>query len=141
MDDLAAQAPQLSEQEREILLRASGGRPLEALRMYESAAQQRWPSLPRALQKGDLQAVQGLSSAELLHAMHKLCHDLWAIKLGAQPCFFSPSDLPKPPPARALAAWQEQLKQLSRVIDHPWRADLLLENLVQQAKVCINSRV
>ncbi len=140
LDELETQLPQLSPEERETLLRASGGRPWEALRSSTSDLHRLWSQLPRALQQGDVQALKDLSPADLLLSLHKLCHDLWAVKLGAEPRFFAPADLPKPPPARALAAWGEQLKQLSRVIEHPWRADLLQENLVQQAKVCINSR-
>jgi DNA polymerase III subunit delta' len=138
--ELEARAPQRSPLERETLLRASGGRPMEALRSSANDLHVLWPRLPRALQQGDLQALKDLSPSDLLLALHKLCHDLWAVKLGAEPRFFAATDLPKPPPARALAAWGEQLKQLSRVIEHPWRAELLQENLVQQAKVCINSR-
>lgn len=124
----------------ETALRASGNRPLDALKCVALLVDSVWGNLPKALQKGHVQAAAHFSSAQLLDAQHKLCHDLWAIKLGAEPRFFESQDLPKPPPARALAAWGEQLKGLSRRIDHPFKPELLIEDMVQQAKQCINSR-
>jgi DNA polymerase III subunit delta' len=138
---LAQQLPSAAAQARQVALRASGLRPWVAMNMVASGADSIWPRLPKAMQTGHVAALAGWSAAQALDAQHKLCHDLWAIKLGASPRFFSAEDLPKPPPARALAAWSEQLKSLQRVIDHPFKQDLLLEDLVQQAKVCINSRV
>jgi DNA polymerase-3 subunit delta' len=140
-DWLAQHLPNVAAQARQVALRASGLRPWVAMNMVASGADSIWPSLPKAMQTGHVAALAGWSAAKALDAQHKLCHDLWAIKLGASPRFFSAEDLPKPPPARALAAWSEQLKSLQRVIDHPFKQDLLLEDLVQQAKVCINSRV
>lgn len=137
---LTEKHPVASPEQRITALRASGNRPLDALNSVALHTNAAWGDLPRALQKGHVQAAAGFSSAQLLDAQHKLCHDLWAIKLGAEPRFYAPQDLPKPPPARALAAWGEQLKSLSRRIDHPFKQDLLLEDMVQQAKLCINSR-
>jgi DNA polymerase III subunit delta' len=138
---LTQYVPGASPTEREDALQASGNRPLDAAKIIAAGAHSIWASVPSALQKGHVDAVSGMSGAQLLDAQHKLCHDLWAIKLGAAPRFFEASDLPKPPPARALAAWGEQLKSLSRRIDHPFKPELLIEDMVQQAKVCINSRV
>ncbi len=138
---LTQYVPGASTIEREAALQASGNRPLDAAKIIASGAHSVWASLPLALQKGHVDAVSGMSGVQLLDAQHKLCHDLWAIKLGAAPRFFDTQNLPKPPPARALAAWGEQLKSLSRRIDHPFKPELLIEDMVQQAKVCINSRV
>ncbi len=138
---LADNAPGASLADQESALQASGNRPLDAAKLIASGTHSAWSSLPLALKKGLIDAVSSMSGAQLLDAQHKLCHDLWAIKLGAAPRFYSPQDLPKPPPARALAAWGEQLKNLARRIDHPFKPELLIEDMVQQAKVCINSRV
>lgn len=138
---LQAQLPDLPEEQRRSALKACGGRPMDALAWAQSGALAQWADLPKSIQKGQVGKVSGWAAAELLDALQKLCHDLWALKLGAAPRFFEAQDLPKPPPARALAAWSQQLKSNSRVIDHPFKADLLLEDLVEQAKVCINSRV
>jgi DNA polymerase III subunit delta' len=121
-------------------LAAAGGRPLDALQLIGAGALQDWAKLPKALALGAQGAFDGWTPTNMLDALQKLCHDLWAVKLGADPRFFSPADLPKPPPARALSAWSEQLKTLARSIDHTWKADLLVQDLVSQAKIALNSR-
>ena len=138
---LTQHAPKATPSGRDMALQASGNRPLDALKLIADNADSIWATLPKAMQKGQVQAISGWGGAQLLDALQKLCHDLWAIKLGAAPRFFAAQDLPKPPPARALAAWAEQLKTLARRIEHPFKAELLLEDMVQQAKLCINSRV
>ena len=138
---LGTQLAELSEAQYLLALKASGGRPIDAIKLASSGALAAWPELPRNIQKGQWSAFAGWTAAQVLDALFKLCHDLWAIKLGAPPRFFDEADLPKAPPARALAAWGEQLKNVARVIDHPFKQDLLLEDMLQQAKVCINSRV
>lgn len=141
LDWLKQSVPGATSEEREAALHASGNRPLDASKIIASGALAMWSNLPLALQKGRVDAVSGWSGAQLLDAQHKLCHDLWATKLGVEPRFFALQDLPKAPPARALAAWSEQLNSLGRRIDHPFKPDLLIEDMVQQAKLCINSRV
>ncbi len=138
---LTQHAPKATPSGRDMALQASGNRPLDALKLIANNSDSIWATLPKAMQKGQVQAISGWGGAQLLDALQKLCHDLWAIKLGAAPRFFAAQDLPKPPPARALAAWAEQLKTLARRIEHPFKAELLLEDMVQQAKLCINSRV
>ena len=138
---LAAHAPQADADQLKVALHSSGHRPLDALKRLASGAADAWAVLPKDLQKGHVQAFAGYSPQQLLDAFQKLCHDLWAIKLGAEPRFFGSGDLPKPPPARALAVWGEQMKALARVVEHPFKTELLLEDMVQQAKLCINSRV
>jgi DNA polymerase III subunit delta' len=122
------------------VLAAAGGRPLDALQLIDAGAIAAWAKLPKAMAYGSISVVDGWGTSRVLDALQKLCHDLWAIKLGAQPRFFSAQDLPKPPPARALSAWSEQLKTLARSIEHTWKPELLLEDLVSQAKIALNSR-
>jgi DNA polymerase III subunit delta' len=141
---MASQIPATSpvpEERLKTALQASGGRPLNALSMLSDGQEAGWAGLPLAMQKGQVEAVKTLNGMQLLDALQKLCHDLWAIKLGSLPRFFAAQDLPRPPPARALAAWGQALSSLRRSIEHPYKADLLLEDMVNQAKVCINSRV
>ncbi len=135
------QGHNISDSRMQTALQASANRPLDALTMLGKGSDAAWLSLPLAMQKGRVDAADGLGAAELLDALQKLCHDLWAIKLGSTPRFFGAQDLPRPPPARALAAWGEELKKLRRSIEHPYKPDLLIEAMVNQAKVCINSRV
>ncbi|MGA8515880.1 MAG: DNA polymerase III subunit delta' [Burkholderiaceae bacterium] len=121
-------------------LAAAGGRPLDATQFIAANALVAWTKLPKALVLGAQGITEHWSPKTLLDALQKLCHDLWAIKLGAPPRFFAAADLPKAPPARALSAWSEQLKTLARSIEHTWKAELLLEDLVSQAKTALNSR-
>jgi DNA polymerase III subunit delta' len=122
------------------VLAAAGGRPQDATQGLAAGAITAWARLPRSLVSEAPGAGDDWSPKALLDALQKLCHDLWAVKLGAPPRFFSAADLPKPPPARALSAWSEQLKTLARSIEHTWKADLLVQDLVSQAKIALNSR-
>jgi DNA polymerase III subunit delta' len=122
------------------VLAAAGGRPLDATQRLAGEAISAWAKLPKALINGAQGTTEDWSPKALLDALQKLCHDLWAVKLGAAPRFFSASDLPKPPPARALSVWSEQLKSLARSIEHTWKPELLMEDLVSQAKIALNSR-
>jgi DNA polymerase III subunit delta' len=133
-------AAKLDDAALRTLLAAAGGRPLDATHLLATGASIRWAKLPKALVQGAQVAADDWSPKTLLDALQKLCHDLWAVKLGAQPRFFSAPDLPKPPPARALSVWSEQLKTLARSIEHTWKAELLMEDLVSQAKIALNSR-
>ena len=121
-------------------LLAAGGRPFDALAALTDGRAALWARLPNAVANGSIAAFTDLTVQAALDAMQKLCHDLWAIKLGATPRFFAAADLPKAPPARALSAWSEQLKSLARGIDHTWKADLLLEDLVSQARLALHSK-
>lgn len=122
------------------VLAAAGGRPLDAMQVIAAGAINAWARLPKGLSLGITSVVDGWAPATVLDALQKLCHDLWAVKLDAAPRFFSAADLPKPPPARALSVWSEQLKTLARSIDHTWKPELLVEDLVSQAKSALNSR-
>jgi DNA polymerase III subunit delta' len=122
------------------VLAAAGGRPLDATQRLAAGAISAWARLPKALINGAQGTTDDWSPKALLDALQKLCHDLWAIKLGAAPRFFNAADLPKPPPARALSVWSEQLKSLARSIEHTWKPELLMEDLVSQAKIALNSR-
>lgn len=137
---LAAQAGTQPPAAVEAALRASGGRPLDALGLIATRAHLVWAHFPKGMASGDVARVVDWSPAALLSALQKLCHDLWLAKLGSEPRFFAAQDLPKAPPARALAAWSEELQALERRIDHTWKADLLIESLVSQAKRTLNSR-
>lgn len=121
------------------LLRAAGGRPEDALLFAASGrAPKSWRSLPRALQRGELAAVADFSPAQLIDAMHKLCHDLMALGTGAAPRYFESGDLPSPPPLTALSAWQRELGQESRSAEHPYNSGLMIEALVSRAQSALN---
>jgi DNA polymerase III subunit delta' len=122
------------------LLAAAGGRPQAALSFAEQGlTAKHWSQIPKAVAKGDERVMQGWAAPQVLDALQKLCHDLMRAKAGAQPRFFSAADLPAAPPMAQLADWSQQLMQSARHIEHPYKADLLLEALVSQARQALHS--
>ena len=122
----------------QTLLRAAGGRPQDALVFAQSGRDpQSWAALPRAIQRGDVSAVKDWTPMQTIDALHKLCHDLLAIKTGAQPRFFDVADLPKTSvgsPVAALTQWARALTAATRTMEHPFNPGLMLEALVNQAQ-------
>jgi DNA polymerase-3 subunit delta' len=141
-----------------VLLAAAGGRPADALAWAQSGAPDEaardWQALPKAMARGDVGALTGWAPALVVDALQKICHDVWAVKVGAQPRFFSVSDLPLPArqPAAAtpspgspasifaLAAWSKELAATARTVEHPYNPGLMLEALVSRAKQALTTR-
>lgn len=126
----------------DIWLRAAGGRPADALSLAQSGRSPKtWAQFPQAMRKGDVQAIQDWSGAELLQALQRLCHDLMVVQQQAQPRFFELVDLPTPPrSAGVLAAWAKELLAAARTVEHPFNPGLMQEALVSQARNVLNSR-
>ena len=126
--------------EAPALLRAAGGRPNDALRLARAGLTgQIWSKLPQAIRRGEVAALAERSPAQAIDVLQKLCHDLFALGAGAQPRFFEPGDLPAPPPIRSLSAWSRSLANAARTAEHPFNAGLMLEALVSEARVHLNS--
>lgn len=124
-----------------IVLRAAGGRPLDALLFAGTGRNaQAWPILPKAVARGDLSVLKDWSPAQTVDALHKLCHDMLAVKVGAGPRFFDPADLPAGGSIASLTAWSKSLAKSARTVEHPFNPGLMLEALVSQAKNALNSR-
>ncbi|MCZ8251249.1 MAG: DNA polymerase III subunit [Hylemonella sp.] len=121
------------------LLRAAGGRPDDAL-LYAGSGRdpQSWRKLPRAMQRGELSLVADWSPAQLIDALHKICHDLMARGVGADPRYFAAADLPAPPALQRLKDWQQELSRESRTAEHPFNNGLMLEALVSRAQSTLN---
>lgn len=118
----------------EALLRAAGGRPDDALAFVQSGRDPKsWALLPRAMARGDAGALAGLTPAQAVDALQKLCHDLIAVKAGAAPRFFDAAGLPPVAGLAALTAWGRELAQTARTVEHPFNAGLMLESLAAQA--------
>jgi DNA polymerase-3 subunit delta' len=123
--------------EAQVLLRASGGRPEDALRMAQAdgLTAQHWAGWPKALQRGDISALSACSSpAQAVAWLQKLCHDMLARETGASPRFFSAEDLPQGGEIRRLVAWSKSLAKEARTAEHPFHAGLMLESLASQAQ-------
>lgn len=121
-----------------VLLRAAGGRPADALLM--APVGERWSLLPKAVQRGDVSVFKDWTPAQTVDALHKLCHDLLAVKAGAQPRFFAVADLPKGGSWQSLTRWAKALIDTRRTVEHPFNPGLMQEALVSQAQLALNSR-
>ena len=119
-----------------VLLRASGGRPNDALRMTQNEGIQakQWAAFPKSLQRGETSMLSQMSPAQAVSLLQKLCHDLLALQVGAAPRFFEPQDLPEGGSVRTLSAWSRSLAKEARTAEHPFNAGLMLESLVSQAQ-------
>jgi len=122
-----------------LLLRAAGGRPDDALAFAQSGRDPKsWSLLPKAMARGDATALAGLTPAQAVDALQKLCHDLLAVRSGAAPRFFDAAVLPATPRAGPagigrLGEWSRELARTARTVEHPFNAGLMLEALASQA--------
>ena len=124
-----------------ILLRAAGGRPQDALQFFQSGRDAAvWQALPAAVARGELAVFKDWAPAQVVDALHKLCHDTLAVLAGASPRFFESAMLPKAGSLRALSDWSRALTATSRTVEHPYNAGLMLEALVSQARIALNNR-
>jgi len=120
-----------------VLLRAAGGRPAEALQMAPIA--DLWARIPKAVQGGDAAIFKDWTPAQCVDALHKLCHDVLALKSSAEPRFFDVSNLPRSGSWESLTTWEKSLRNIRRNVEHPFNAGLLQEALVSQAQIALNS--
>ena len=159
-DKKAFKAPSVGE--LTTLLTAAGGRPADALAWVVNSANgpasqlaQSWKALPKAMARGDATALADWAPAQAVDALQKLCHDVWAVKTGAQPRFFSLEDLPVSrggSPGRndvrgeainvasamqALAGWSKELATTAKTVEHPYNPGLMLESLASRAKLAL----
>jgi DNA polymerase III subunit delta' len=122
-------------QRPDVLLVASGGRPLEALewvRLGVDAAA--WLDLPRRVTLGQGEMFAEWSVARVVQTLQKLCHDALCVAVGTQPRYFPAASLGESRDIASLTAWAAQLRREARQSEHPWNASLKLESLVQQAR-------
>ena len=137
----------------QTLLTGAGGRPSDALSWTRQsppdAAAAHWRALPDAMARGDASALANWLPAQAVDALQKLCHDVWAVRVGAAPRFFSAGDLSatvtgkaQATPAgafQALATWSRELGSIARTIEHPYNTGLLLESLASRARTALNA--
>jgi DNA polymerase-3 subunit delta' len=125
----------------EVLLRAAGGRPQQALLLSQQGRTAgQWAALPKSLARGDVSALADCSPAQAIDVLQKVCHDVLAVRTGAQPRFFAAGDLPPPGSHEALTVWWKELAQELRTAEHPFNASLMLEALVSRARTALHSR-
>ena len=128
----------LAQEDAGTVLRAAGGRAHEALTLGEWA--KRWSGLPSALAQGDLSQFKDCSPAQVIDILQKVCHDMMLAKAGSTPRFFALSELPPVANWGSLTAWSKALAQSQKTCEHPFNAGLMLEALVSQAQIALNSK-
>jgi DNA polymerase III subunit delta' len=123
------------------LLRASGGRPQEALLLAQAGVNGRtWSQLPKALARGEAGLLADWAPPQAVDALQKVCHDVMAVRTGGAPRFFEPADLPPPAGLVPLSDWSRELARTARTAEHPFNPGLMLEALVSKAQGALNSR-
>lgn len=123
-----------------VCLRAAGGRPDDALHYAQAQREAAiWSLLPKAVHRGDPGLMQDWSAADILDALHKLCHDLQLQCQQRPPRFFDAKDLPKAHSFSALSQWGKDLAAARRTAEHPFQAGLMREALLSQARNVLNS--
>ena len=132
---------EVSNAEAEVLLRAAGGRPEDALGlMAQGFDAKTWRHLPKAIAKGDTSVFADALPSTLIATLQKLCHDMMAAHTGASTRFFEASDLPQAPAMDALVQWSRDLAQSARTAEHPFNAGLMLEAQVARARMALQRR-
>lgn len=123
-----------------VWLAASGDRPLDAMGMaLTGAPSTAWLGFPQAMRKGDTNFVREWGAAQLLSALHKLCHDQLALKVGGRPRFFPAEALVPDCQFTRLSTWSQALNTSMRSVEHPYNQGLMQEALVNQARLALHS--
>jgi DNA polymerase-3 subunit delta' len=131
----------IPESQTQVLLQAAGGRPEDALTMFQAGIQASlWRALPLQISRGDPGALADNPAALVLSSLQKLCHDMLQTSVGGPPRYFQAADLPKSGNFKALSLWSQELLQSAKTVDHPYQQGLLLEAWVNRAQVALNAR-
>ena len=129
----------LSQQDAEVMFKAAGGRPEEALWMFNDGLNaQVWRALPTQVTQGDAPALAEQTATRILDCLQKLCHDMLCQAVGAPPRFFSVQDLPKTASFPKLSQWSRDLMQAAKTANHPYHAGLLWDAWCSRAQRALN---
>ena len=116
-----------------LLLDATGGRPLTALRWHADGLDARaWAAIPSAVARADATVFAAWPVPRMIDALQKLAHDAALRSCGAEPRFFPRASLPDGLDLAAAARWHQSLLRVVRHADHPWNEGLLAEALVSE---------
>lgn len=117
----------------EVLLAATGGRPLQTLEWAaDGLTAEIWARLPAAVAAGHSALLASWPLPRVVDALSKLCHDAMLATCGAAPRYF-----PQVPATAApvnLQAWAGELRRFASQAEHPLNAPLAVESLVVQAR-------
>jgi len=124
-----------------VSLRAAGGRVQDAPQFAQLGDS--WKQLPRAVQRGELSGFKDWTAAQLVDALHKLCHDLLVLKAQAAPRFFDRAELLPLTQGNSwhdLSRWASSLSDARRTVEHPFNAGLMQEALLSQAQLALHAK-
>ena len=132
----------LSHVDAKAALRASGGRPEDALNLFHAGLQaSHWAAFPLQVSRGQIAALAELTPAQAIDRLQKLCHDMLAMHTGAEPRFFELNDLQAVRGSMAtmasLTQWAQDLMESARSAQHPYNPGLMLEALLAQAQLAM----
>jgi DNA polymerase III subunit delta' len=114
-----------------VLLRATGGRPVEALEWAQTGVESgAWSRLPKLITQGKVDALAEWPLSRSIQTLQKLCHDWMCVAVGAPPRYFPKESLGDSRSIARLLEWAAQLRDHARTADHPWQAALKIEALV-----------
>jgi DNA polymerase-3 subunit delta' len=124
-----------------VLLAACGGQPLQALQWSQEGIDAGlWSQLPLAMLRGESAPFLNWPLPRLVEALQKLCHDALCVASGAAPRYFPPGTVRAGADHAALTNWARHLSRIARHADHPWSAGLLVESLVNEARMALSPR-
>jgi len=137
---LKAQQAELREDDAQMLLRAAGLRPQQALDWLRGGLSA--PVLAgfaRAVARADLSDFSAWRPAPVIDLLQRLAHDLLRVCSGAAPQYFSLDQLPKAKQAKPLHEWLSLLQAAKAKADHPLQLALWLEALAAQGQAALRA--
>lgn len=129
-----------------VWLKAAGGQPQTALAMSRAMIKtSAWQDFPKLIAKGalpsELPAALIETSAALVGALQKLCHDAICVNQGAEPRFFeSIASTVSNSALYKLTTWSKALNVQARSSEHTLNAGLMIEALLSEAKQAMASK-
>ena len=124
--------------EAAVLLAACGGQPLQARQWAEEGVEAPlWRQLPALLARGEAAPLAAWPLPRLVEALQKVCHDALCAATGAPPRYFPAASLREGADLARLARWSRELERIARHADHPWSAGLMVESLVESARIAL----
>ena len=96
-----------------------------------------WRQLPSLLARGEAGPLATWPIPRLVEAMQKLCHDAFSVGAGAAPRYFPAGSVKGGADLVRLAEWSRELERIARYAEHPWSAGLMVEALVESARIAL----
>jgi DNA polymerase-3 subunit delta' len=89
------------------------------------------------LARGDAGPLAAWPLPRLVEALQKVCHDAFCAAAGAPLRYFPAASLSGGADLARLADWSRELGRIARHAEHPWSAGLMVESLVESARIAL----